>query len=83
MAPALQAAKAELEKAKIEDALEHKIAERPSRKSLEEQNILKHGAAGLQAAAEALKKAQLEDDLAKKLARRPSENDPVVQKVLA
>ena len=72
-----------MEKAKIEDALEHKIADRPSRKSLEEHNILKAGTPALQAASEALKKAQLEDDLAKKLASRPAETDPVIQKVLA
>lgn len=41
VAPALQAAQSELERKKLEDTLDKKIAKRPEQGELVEQNILK------------------------------------------
>lgn len=76
LAPSLQSATAQLQKAQLEDRLESKLESRPDREELERIGILKDGkvAPGLQAKQEELRKAQLEDSLEKELlARRQRE----------
>ncbi|KAL9935176.1 hypothetical protein V8E36_006252 [Tilletia maclaganii] len=85
IAPALQAAQAELEKHRLEDKLEGSFERRPDREDLIRRGIIKddaHLAPALQAKAAELERAQLGDKLAGSLGARPEREELVKKGIL-
>ncbi|KAG0366451.1 hypothetical protein BGZ54_005333 [Gamsiella multidivaricata] len=84
LAPALQHQAEELKKAKLEDALAHKIENRPPPEKLIEQNILHDStvAPRIQKQAEELKRTQLQSALNSKLEHRPAPEELVEKHIL-
>ncbi|PWN90676.1 RPEL repeat protein [Acaromyces ingoldii] len=73
VAPSLQAARAELEKRKLEDKLEGRLERRPEKEDLERRGILKDQtvAPALQGKLTELERSQMADKLGKEFASRP------------
>jgi hypothetical protein len=84
VAPALQVATRELERAKLSDALEHKLERRLKLSDLVEQNIAKEPlvSPSLQGKFTDLEKAKLGDRLAQLLKHRASADELVEQSIL-
>ncbi|KAE8210442.1 hypothetical protein CF327_g5683 [Tilletia walkeri] len=84
VAPALQAAQAELQKHRLEDKLEGSLERRPEREDLIRRGIIKETnlAPALQAKAAELERAQLEDKLEGVLGSRPEKDDLVKKGIL-
>ena len=84
VAPALEAMRLELEKAKREDALNRLLVKRPARERLVQMHVMMATdiAPALQASQAHVEKAQLEDQLSHKLAHRPTREELIEKHLL-
>ncbi|KAJ2775272.1 hypothetical protein IWQ56_000146 [Coemansia nantahalensis] len=84
VAPALQSAKAALERSRLEDGLERRLEHRPTKEELIGRHVLldSHAAPALQSKQAELAFCQLEDKLDSKLAARPTRDELVEQHII-